>query len=64
MLNPIIQLAGQRYCLLQFPTHLPLLVPVERLGNRADVGLFDRVTALGGPGQEEDLFLNVGGEVV
>ena len=43
---------------------MPLLVPVERFGDRTDVGLFDCVTALGGPGQEEDLFLDVGGEVV
>jgi hypothetical protein len=44
--------------------HLPQVVPVERLGDGADVGLFDCVTAVGGPGQEEDLFLDVGGEVV
>ena len=41
---------------------MPLLVPVERLGDRADVGLFDRVTAVGGSGQEEDIFLNIEGE--
>ena len=44
--------------------HLPLLVPVKRFGDGADVGFFDRVTALGGPGQEEDVLLDVGGEVV
>jgi len=41
-----------------------LLAPVERFGDGADVGFFDCVTALGGSGQEEDFFLNVGGEVV
>lgn len=44
--------------------HLPLLVPVERFSDGADAGLFDRIAALGGSGQEEDLFLDVGGEVV
>ena len=45
-------------------THLPLVVPVERFGDRSDVGFFDCVAALGGSGQEKNLFLNVGGEVV
>ena len=43
---------------------MPLLIPVERLCDWADVGFFDRIAALGGSGQEEDLFLDVGGEVV
>jgi hypothetical protein len=43
---------------------LPLLAPVERLGNGTDVDLVDCVAALGSAGQEEDLFLDVGGEVV
>jgi hypothetical protein len=43
---------------------LPLLVPVERFGNGADVGFFDRIAALGGSGQKQNLFLDVGGEVV
>lgn len=48
----------------QLPPHLPLLNPVECFSDGADVGLFDYVTALGGSGQEKDLFLDVGGEVV
>lgn len=43
---------------------MPLLAPVERLGNGTDVDLVDCVAAFGGAGQEEDLFLDVGGEVV
>ena len=46
-----------------FP-HLPLLRPVERFGNRTNVGFFDWIAALGGSGQEGDFFLNVGGEIV
>ena len=63
--EPALKLADRRVnslrVSLQFPPHLPLLVPVERFGDGAKVGLFDRVTALGGSGEEEDLFLNVGG---
>lgn len=33
-------------------------------GDAADVGLSDCVSALGGSGKEEELFLNVRGEVV
>ena len=32
--------------------HLPLLAPVERLGDGTDVGFFDRIATLGGSGQE------------
>ena len=44
--------------------HFALVLPVERFGDGAKVGLFDCVTSLGGSGQEEDLFLDVGGEVI
>ncbi len=49
---------------MQLVPHLPLLVPVERFSDRTDIGFFDWIAALGGSGQEEDLFLDVGGEVV
>ncbi len=44
--------------------HLPLFVPVKRFGDGADVGLFDCVAALVSSGQKQNLFLDVGGEVV
>lgn len=43
---------------------MPLHFPVERFGDGTDVGLSDCVSALGGSGKEEDLFLDVRGEVV
>ena len=53
-----------RRSVFQFPPHLPLLVPVERSSHGAVVGIFDRVTDLGCSWQEEDLFLDVGREIV
>lgn len=49
---------------MQLVPHLSLLTPVERFGDGAKVGFFDRIAALSDSGQEEDLFLDVGGEVV
>lgn len=43
---------------------MPLLVPVESFGDRAEFGLFHCITALGSSGQEEDLFLDISGEAV
>ncbi len=60
----VTQRAAQLLSLTQPIPHLPLFVPVERLGDGADVGIFDCVADLGGSGQEEDLFLDVSGEVV
>ena len=44
--------------------HFTLLFPVERLGDGPDVGFFDWVAAFDGVGQEQDFFLDVGGEIV
>ena len=41
-----------------FP-HLTLFVPVKRFGDWSDVGFFDRIAAVGGFGQKENLFLDI-----
>ena len=57
--------SGQANSALTQPSgHLPLLVPVECFGDKAEFGILDYIAAMGGSGQEEDLFLDVGGEVV
>ena len=47
-----IKLWGMGSDHFQLPPRLPLLVPVERLGEGADVDLFNCVAALGGSGLE------------
>lgn len=44
--------------------HFALPFPIERSGDGADLRFLDRVAALDGVGQEQDFFLDVGGEVV